>query len=85
MKSAEKILNTKKGLKQEGIKTYIEFDEAIQAMKEYASQLQKEISDNEKMKEILIKFAQKHTFEYQSSEAENLVDEYLKHNTLHIA
>jgi hypothetical protein len=54
-------------------------------MKEYASQSQKKISDNEKMKEILIKFAQKHTFEYQSSEAENLVDEYLKHNTLHIS
>ena len=42
MKTPEKILNTKRGIKQEGIKTHIEYDEAIEAMNEYASQFNQE-------------------------------------------
>jgi hypothetical protein len=43
MTKQEKILNTKKGIKKEGIKVYIEYEEAIDAMNEFSQNLKEEI------------------------------------------
>jgi hypothetical protein len=52
--SAEEILSTKQGLKQEGILCYIRFDEAIDAMNEYSQKLKDEIY----ALELMLEYAQ---------------------------
>lgn len=71
---AEEILSTKKGIKEEGILTYIAYHEAIEAMEQYRT---------EGLREELIKFMESLSIDkYQDNPDIDIIDEYLKQKGL---